>query len=281
MFLRYLEQLGDRAKRFYKDKNWEGVFDMRTYLKKLGSASVVALSIVVTPAFAGGKVTGADYANGEAIFNNGKGNVPACSSCHGATGLGDDALGTPRLAGQLFQYLHKQLNDYASDKRTDTMMYVMNANSKGMSNQDRKDVSAYLNSLGRVFSGKELQKASGGSDIKALVASGTEIGKTHLGKVLVNFGDVKRGIPACLSCHGHNGRGAEPMYPRIGEQKLAYLIKQMQNFRDGSRTNDPMNQMQVVAKQLTDDDILNLATYLTQAPQTTPGNSRIPVEHLP
>ena len=42
---------------------------MRTYLKKLGSASVVALSIVATPALAGGKVTGADYANGEAINN--------------------------------------------------------------------------------------------------------------------------------------------------------------------------------------------------------------------
>lgn len=254
---------------------------MRTYLKKLGSASVVALSIVATPAFAGGKVTGADYANGEAIFNNGKGNVPACNSCHGATGLGDDNLGTPRLAGQLYQYLQKQLDDYASDKRQDTTMFVMNANAKGMSAQDRKDVAAYLNSLGRTFTGKDLQKASGGSDVKALAASGVEMGQSHLGKVLVNFGDIDRNIPACMSCHGYNGRGVDPLYPRIGEQKFGYLVKQLKNLREGARANDPMAQMQVVARKLTDEDILNVATYLTQAPQTTIGNSQIPVEHLP
>jgi len=257
---------------------------MRTYLKKLGSASVAALVIVAAPAFASGghgKVSGADYANGEAIFNNGKGNVPACNSCHGATGLGDDNLGTPRLAGQIFTYIYKQLEDFATDKRQDTTMYVMNANAKGLSEQDRKDVAAYLNSIGRTFVGKELQDTSGGSDVKALAASGVEVGVSHLGKSIVNYGDGARGIPACLSCHGHNGRGQDPMYPRIGEQKFTYLVKQLKNLRDGSRANDPMSQMQMVARKLTDEDILNVATYLTQAPQTTVGNSRIPTEHLP
>ena len=255
---------------------------MHTYLKKLGSASIVAMAIAVTPAaFAAGKVTGADYSNGKSIFENGKGDVPACNSCHGATGLGDDNLGTPRLAGRIYQFLVKQLEDYATDKRQDTTMYVMNANAKGLSSQDRKDVSAYLNSIGRTFVGKELAETSGGSDISALKENGVEVGVSHLGKILVNYGDTARGIPACLSCHGHNGRGVDPMYPRIGEQKLGYLVSQLKKFRDGSRENDPMAQMRVVAQKLTDEDILNVATYLTQAPQTTVGNSRIPVEHLP
>jgi len=254
---------------------------MRTYLKKLGSVSIVAMAVVASSAMASGKVTGADYGNGKSIFENGKGDTPACNSCHGATGLGDDNMGTPRLAGQLYQFLAKQLDDYANDKRMDTTMYVMNANAKGMSPQDRKDVSAYLNSVGRVFAGKELQEASGGSDIAALKENGVEVGQAHMGKVIVNFGDVARGIPACLSCHSHNGRGVEPMYPRIGEQKFVYLVSQLKKFRDGSRANDPMKQMRVVAKQLSDEDILNVATYLTQAPATTMGNSRIPVEHLP
>ncbi len=255
---------------------------MRNYLVKLGSASAIALAMVLAPAAHAGKVvTGADYANGKSIFENGKGNVPACNSCHGATGLGDDNLGTPRLAGQIYLFLVKQLDDYASDKRQDTTMFVMNANSKALSQQDRRDVSAYMNSMGRVFSGKSLQKASGGSDMAALKESGVDVGVSHLGKVAVGYGILERGVPACASCHGHNGRGVDPMYPRIGEQKFGYLVNQLKKFRDGSRTNDVMGQMQAVAKNMTDEDILNVATFLTQAPQTTVGNTRIPVELLP
>lgn len=254
---------------------------MRTYLKKLGSASIVAMSVVMSAAFADDKVAGADYGNGKSIFENGKGDVPACTSCHGGDGLGNDSLGTPRLAGQIYHFLAKQLDDYANDRRQDTTMFVMNANAKGLTPQDRKDVAAYLNSIGRGFSGKQLQEASGGSDIDALKESGTEVGVAHLGKELVNYGDGKRGIPACLSCHGHNGRGVDPMYPRIGEQKFNYLVNQLKKWRDGSRANDPMGQMRAVGEKLTDEDILNVATYLTQAPQTTLGNTRIPVEHLP
>jgi cytochrome c553 len=265
-----------------KDKKWEGVFVMRNYLIKLGSASVVALAMAMAPsAYASGKVAGADYNNGKTIFESGKGDVPACNSCHGATGLGDDNMGTPRLAGQLFQFLTKQLDDFASDKRQDTTMYVMNANAKGLSAQDRRDVAAYLNSLDRTFAGKQLQDAAGGSDIAALKEAGVEVGQGHIGKAMVSYGVPERGIPACLSCHGHNGRGVEPMFPRIGEQKFNYLVNQLKKWRDGSRANDPMSQMQVVARKLTDEDILNVATYLTQAPPTTVGNSRIPVEHLP
>lgn len=254
---------------------------MRTYLKKLGSASIVAMAVVASAAFASERVSGADYDNGKSIFENGKGDVPACTSCHGADGLGNDALGTPRLAGQIYQFLHKQLDDYANDRRQDTTMFVMNANAKGLSPQDRIDVAAYLNSIGRTFSGEQLQQASGGSDIDALKEGGTEVGLAHLGKVLVQYGDIKRKIPACLSCHGHNGRGVDPMYPRIGEQKFTYLVSQLKKWRDGSRANDPMGQMRAVAERLTDEDILNVATYLTQAPQTSMGNTRIPLEHLP
>lgn len=255
---------------------------MRNYLIKLGSASVVALAMAVAPsAYASGKVAGADYNNGKTIFENGKGDVPACNSCHGPQGLGDDNMGTPRLAGQLYTFLAKQLDDFATDKRQDTTMYVMNANAKGMSPQDRRDVAAYLNSMDRSFSGKQLQTASGGSDLSALKEAGVVVGQSHIGKVMVNYGVPERGIPACLSCHGHNGRGVDPMYPRIGEQKYNYLVSQLKKWRDGSRANDPMAQMQVVAKKLTDDDIANVAAYLTQAPQTTVGNTRIPVEHLP
>ncbi len=254
---------------------------MRTYFLKLGAASVVALSMMSPAHAGGGKVTGADYSNGKSIFENGKGDVPACNSCHGAKGLGDDNLGTPRLAGQVYQFLYKQLDDYANDRRQDTAMYVMNANAKGLSPEDRRDVSAYLNSLDEPRRGKYVTEAHGGSDLAALKEAGTEVGQPHIGKIMVYYGVPERNIPSCYSCHGFNGRGVEPMYPRIGEQKYTYLVSQLKKLRSGERTNDPMGQMRVVAEKLTDEDILNVAAYLTQAPRTTMGNSQVPPEILP
>lgn len=259
---------------------------MRTFFAKLNSASaaVLAMALVGSAYAAGGGQgpSGVDIANGKSIFENGKGDVPSCNSCHGAEGLGDDNLGTPRLAGQLYQFLVKQMDDYANDRRQDTTMYVMNANAKGLSEQDRRDVSSYLNSLNDTSPGVHLnQRNNTGSDINALKENGVETGAAHLGKILVNYGVPERGIPACRACHGFNGRGVDPLYPRIGEQKFGYLVSQLKKFRDGERVNDPMGQMRVVAEKMEDEDIINVATYLTNAPRTTMGNTRIPAEYLP
>ena len=260
---------------------------MRTLVSKVGSASIAVLAMVlVGTAYAaggGGKpASGTDIANGKSIFDNGKGDVPACSGCHGNDGLGNDVMRTPRLAGQLYQFLVKQLDDYANDRRQDNTMFVMNANAKGLSEQDRRDVSSYLNSLANTQPGTHLNQPSGtGSDVVALKENGTEVGAAHIGKILVNYGVPERGIPACRACHGFNGRGVDPMYPKIGEQKFTYLVDQLKKFRDGERANDPLGQMRVVAEKLEDEDILNVATYLTQAPPTTVGNTRIPAEYLP
>ncbi|MBL4851270.1 MAG: hypothetical protein JKY90_03175, partial [Gammaproteobacteria bacterium] len=64
--------------------------------------------------------------------------------CHMPDGMGCDAFGTPRLAGQIFQFIAKQLDDYATDKREDTVMFIMNANAKGLTPQERLDVAALL-----------------------------------------------------------------------------------------------------------------------------------------
>jgi len=229
-------------------------------------ASAVAALFAASAAFASGGSHG-DIGNGKNIFMNGKGDVPACNSCHGQDAMGDDALGTPRLAGQGYVFLAKQLEDYATDKRMDTTMYVMNTNAKGLSAQDRADVAAYAASLS-----SELVS----SDLAQVKELGTPVGVRHRGKALVTFGAPERGIPSCYSCHAFNGRGAPPVYPMIGGQKYVYLVNQLKKWRDGSRNNDPMGQMQAVAKNLTDEDIYNVATFLTTAPRTTMGNSRVP-----
>ncbi len=222
-------------------------------------------------------------ANGENIFKNGKGDVPACSSCHGEDGTGNDALGTPRISGQFFTFLFKQLEDFASDKRIDTTMGVMNDNAKGLTRQDRIDVATYLASLKPSFNG---------SDLEELKKQGIQVGEAYKGRALVEYGSPDRsdgypkdlgskgpGVPACKSCHGYAGRGAPPMYPMIGLQRYTYLVNQLKKWRDGSRANDPMGQMRAVAKKLSDEDILNAAAYLTNANPYTLGNFRTPYDH--
>jgi len=206
-----------------------------------------------------------DAAAGKNIFENGKGDVPACTSCHGADGMGDDNMGTPRIAGQFATFLRKQLEDFATDKRKDTTMFVMNANAKGLSAKDRNDVSTYLESIDAEF---------GGSNLKELAEMGTKVGAAHKGKSLVEWGQGNRAKPvsACRSCHGFNGRGAPPVYPRIGGQRYSYLVKQLKQWRDGTRTNDPMSQMQIIARNMTDEDIIDAAAYLTNASDYSDGN---------
>ena len=67
----------------------------------------------------------------------------------------------------------------------------------------------------------------------------------------------------CQGCHGPGGISVNPVWPSLAGQKDGYLVKQMKAFRDGART-DPM--MSPMAKPLTDEDIENLAAYLSTAP---------------
>jgi cytochrome c553 len=54
-------------------------------------------------------------------------------------------------------------------------------------------------------------------------------------------------------------------------------VTQLNSWRDGSRANDPYGMMRKMAHDLTDADIVNIATYLATAPTTTEGNSIVPV----
>jgi len=224
---------------------------------------------------AGGHAAAASLASGKTIFTQGKGDVPACNSCHGENGMGNDAMGTPRLAGQISQFIKKQLEDFANDRRQDTTMFVMNTNAKGLSPQDRRDVAAYVSSLAE----PGLPPVSELSNIAELKANGTEVGVSYQGKSIVNYGIPERSVPACRSCHDYNGRGVDPIYPMIGGQKYVYLTNQLKKWRDGSRANDPLAQMQKVAQKLTDEEIRDVATFLSSASPYTAGNNRTPERH--
>lgn len=204
-----------------------------------------------------------NLANGKTIFNEGKGDAAACMGCHGEKGLGNDAMGAARLANIGQAYLVKQLNDFATDKRVAPGMgEVMNGFSKALSEQDRRDLAVYLDTLDY-----ELES----SDLKALAAEGQKIGRVEIGEIIVTYG-IKGRLPACQDCHGFNGR--DPRFPAINQQKYVYLVNQLNYWRDGSRSNDPkvgkIGIMQGIAQKFTDDDILDMAAYLSTAPRVAP-----------
>lgn len=237
-------------------------------MRNLSNLALVCWGAVTMLAFSGaaiaedGVVT-ANVTNGKNIYENGKGdNVPACATCHGDKAMGMDAMGAPRLANIGYVYIVKQLTNFAEDKRKDLTMDQMNGIAKGLTEQDRRDLAAYEDSF---------PKNSEPSDLNALKDDGTAVGKTYKGQILVRYG-IEGKVSACKSCHGFDGRGADPVYPKIGQQKYVYLVNQLTHWRDGSRANDPMGQMQKIAQQLSDEDIQDAAAFLSQASDSTVGN---------
>jgi cytochrome c553 len=86
---------------------------------------------------------------GEKLYRGGDAarGIPACAACHGATGRGADAAKFPSLHGQQSVYASKQLHDYASGARTTGPGNVMQTIAKRLSDDDMRNVTAYVQGL--------------------------------------------------------------------------------------------------------------------------------------
>jgi cytochrome c553 len=62
----------------------------------------------------------------------------------------------------------------------------------------------------------------------------------------------------CQTCHGLDGLSKIPDAPNIAGDPEAYLVKALNDYRKGSRRNDMMS---IVAQQLSDADVADLAAY--------------------
>jgi cytochrome c553 len=62
----------------------------------------------------------------------------------------------------------------------------------------------------------------------------------------------------CQGCHGLDGRAKVPGAPHIGGQVQEYLVKSMRDYKSGARKDEVMT---VVVRQLSDQDIEDLAAY--------------------
>ena len=67
----------------------------------------------------------------------------------------------------------------------------------------------------------------------------------------------------CAACHGAVGISPNTSWPNLAGQQKAYLVKQMEAFRDGKRTDPWMSPM---AAELSDEDIADLADFFNSLP---------------
>lgn len=77
-------------------------------------------------------------------------------------------------------------------------------------------------------------------------------------------GDAKAGEAksvTCSACHGKGGISSNTNWPNLAGQQEGYLVKSIKDFRDGIRTEVTM---QPFMKDLTDQDVADLAAYFTE-----------------
>jgi cytochrome c553 len=144
-----------------------------------------------------------DFDHGAVLFAR-------CAACHGDEGQGLSDGTTPRIAGQHFHVLIKQLIDFRRGKRWDFRMEQL-AKSHLSGFQDIADVAFYLSAQPRrsdasVSSGEFAAKGA------SLYASD------------------------CSSCHGSRGEGDEvEAVPMLAGQHPEYLLRQFYDAVDGLR----------------------------------------------
>lgn len=184
----------------------------------------------------------------------GESKAMVCAACHGSDGNSPVPM-YPKLAGQNEAYIARQLALFKDGSRVDPIMVGF---ASVLSPQDMRD-------LGAFFAEHEV-KAGIADDSE--ITSGPYAGLKffEVGQKLYRGGDADRGIPACMACHGPTGRGNPgTVYPAIGGQHATYTVAHLQGFRSGTAwgRDDDLNTIMVdVAKQLTDQEIQALASYI-------------------
>ena len=182
----------------------------------------------------------------------------ACAACHGLDGNPPAGLPYPRIAGQSERYAAHQLALFKSGERTTGLAPAMVPFAVALSPQDMRDVGAFF----------ATKVASAGIADDALVAEGPYKGLKfyEIGQKLFRSGDAKRGLPACMACHGPAGAGNPgPAYPAVAGQEAAYVERRLQEYRAGTTTQQDRHLFDVmasVAASLSDQEIQALSSYL-------------------
>jgi cytochrome c553 len=175
---------------------------------------------------------------------DGKAKAMVCTACHGADGNSSNPI-WPNLAAQNPAYIVAQLKAFKAGTRQNASMAPMVAS---LEPGDMVEIAAF-------FAAQTLK-------VKPLAAD--QVAAAEAGQKLYRGGDAERGIPACMACHGPDGGGNPASgYPALRGQQFDYTVAQLQNYHNGTRQTDAQQMMRTIAQRLTEDDIKNLARYVS------------------
>lgn len=168
-----------------------------------------------------------------------------CAACHGPTGNGADDGSIPRIAGQHFRVLVRQLVDYRYEMRWDIRMEHYAGRGLLKDSQSIANIAAYVAQLAR--------------DAPRNVGDGTLL--RHGAQVYAQ---------RCAECHGPKGEGLGlTLVPRVAGQHYAYLLRQMYDGVDGRRPNFSSSHVRTFTR-LQRDDFVGVADFLARSEWTGP-----------
>ena len=167
---------------------------------------------------------------------------PLCTSCHGVNGSGSQAMGAPKISGQLAFYTLKQLQHFQNGLRG-----TVAGDMKGMQ-------------MAAMSKGPRLKSPEALANLVAYVSSLPDESITPTIQ-----GDASKGksaYPVCAACHGAQGEGNEAMAaPRLTGQSDWYLVAQLKKFKKGQRgyhnADHGGRQMRAMTATLTTDESMN------------------------
>ena len=166
-----------------------------------------------------------------------------CAVCHGTSGNGAADGSVPRIAGQHYRVLVKQLVDYRHETRWDIRMEHYAGRGLLTDAQSIADVAGYAAQLS-----PDLPRNRGDG---TLVARGAQVYARH-----------------CADCHGASAEGDEAGgNPRLAGQHYEYLLRQMYDAVDGRRPNFSGAHLRLLAK-LQRDDLVGVADFLSRQGST-------------
>jgi cytochrome c553 len=145
-----------------------------------------------------------DYQRGFEIYRH-------CVSCHGTDAGGDVNGSVPRIAGQHYRVLLKQLVDYRHGERWDVRME-------------------------EIARRHALEGAQALADVALYVASQDRNGERGMGNgEFLELGQ-RLYVDRCQRCHGERAEGDDgKLIPRLAGQHYGYLLRQMYDAVDGRR----------------------------------------------
>lgn len=154
-----------------------------------------------------------------------------CEGCHAIPGYTNvyPTYHVPKLGGQHAEYIISALKAYKTGNRKHETMH---ANAATLSEQDMADIAAFVSDMPSSTTSRQ-----------------PAIGNPSAGK--------EKSV-TCQTCHGADGNGSDPQFPRLAGQYVDYMVNALEGYQTGKR-NNPI--MQGIVKDLSPQDYVDISAY--------------------